>query len=100
MYLIRNIMYCKPGQVKPLVETFSKLSKIMTKLGYKPPMRIMTDVSGERYWTMVAEHEASSIEEFEDFSQKVMSDPATRKVMKSYHEYVESGRREIFKIER
>lgn len=100
MYLIRNIMYCKPGQVKPLVETFSELSKIMTRLGFKSPMRIMTDVSGERYWTMVAEHETSSVEEFENFSQKVMTDPGAQKIMKNYHEYVESGRREIFKIDR
>jgi len=100
VYLIRNVMYCKPGQVKPVVEIFSQLSKIMVKLGHKSPMRIMTDVSGERYWTMVVEHEASSIEEFEDFTQKVMTDPKAQKAMKNYHEYVESGRREIFKLER
>ncbi len=100
MYVIRNIMYCKPGQVKPLLDTFSELSKIMQKMGSKTPVRLLTDVSGEQFWTMVAEHEVSSIEEFEKFNEKVMTDPKAQKVMKNYHEYVQSGRREIFKIQK
>ena len=100
MYVIRNIMYCKPGQVKPLVAIFSELSKTMQKMGQKSPMRILTDVSGERYWTMVAEQEVSSFEEFEKFNQKVMSDPKVQKTMKNYHDCVLSGRREIFRLEK
>ena len=62
-------------------------------------MRIMTDLSAERYWTVVAEFEVKSMREFEE----MMSNPAQGKefetVMKGYHEFVDSGRREIYTIE-
>ena len=55
MLIIREVMNCKPGKVKPLVEKFLAMSKLMDKSGMK--MRVMTDVSAERYWTAVAEME-------------------------------------------
>ena len=48
MLLIRELMYCKPGKVKPLVEKFVAMSKLMEKAG-QPKMRIMTDFVAERY---------------------------------------------------
>ena len=95
MYLIRDIMHCKPGKVRPMVEKFKQLAKVMKKMGYKQPMRVMTDVCGERYWTVVAEMEIKSMEEHAEMSRKTMSDKNLQKVMKDYHELVESGRREI-----
>ena len=73
MYLIRDIMYCKPGQVRPMVEKFKALNKVLKKMGF-PAMRIMTDVSAERYWTVVAEQEAKSLEEHAEMGRKTMSD--------------------------
>jgi hypothetical protein len=35
MLLVRDIMYCKPGKVRPLVEKFLALSKLSEKLIYK-----------------------------------------------------------------
>ncbi len=99
MYLIRDIMYCKPGQVRPLVEKFKQLSKLVEKAGYGPSFRIFTDVSGERYWTMVIEQEVESFEKMAEMSRKGMNDPKFQKVMKGYHDLVESGRREIFSVE-
>ena len=59
----------------------------------------MTDLSAERYWTVVAEWEVKSLGDFE----KMMSDPAQAKefevVMKGYHDFVDSGRREIYTLE-
>ena len=31
MLLVREIMYCKPGKVRPLVEKFLAMSKLMEK---------------------------------------------------------------------
>ena len=61
MLLIREIMYCKPGKVRPMVEKFLAMSAVMEKNGLGK-MRVMTDVSAERYWTIVAEFEVESIE--------------------------------------
>ena len=63
MLLIRDIMYCKPGKVRSMVEKFVAMSKLGEKKGM-PKMRIMTDVSAERYWTVVSEMEVESMEAF------------------------------------
>ena len=42
MLLIRDIMYCKPGKVRPLVEKFTAMAKLGEKKGWGK-MRIMTD---------------------------------------------------------
>src|SRR5690349_9307900 len=70
MYLIRELMYCKPGKVRPLVEKFLAMEKLGKKVGM-PSMRIMTDFCAERYWTVVSEFEVKDLGEFE----RMMSNP-------------------------
>lgn len=104
MLLVRELMYCKPGKVKPLVEKFVAMSKLMEKAG-QPKMRVMTDFVAERYWTLVTEFEVESLDAFEKMmsGQDAAMDADTMKQMeelgKGYHDLVESGRREIYKIE-
>lgn len=102
MLLVRDIMYCKPGKVRPLVEKFLAMNKIGEKAGM-PPMRIMTDFSAERYWTVVGEMEVRSLQEFEDMmAGKGMDAKAMKEMeelMKGYHDLVDTGKREIYKIE-
>jgi hypothetical protein len=102
MYLIREIMYCKPGKVRPMVEKFLAMSKLSEKVGM-PRMRVMTDFCAEQYWTVVAELEVADLASFE----KMMSSPQGsaedvkkfEDVMKGYHDLVDRGKREIFKLE-
>ena len=102
MLLIREIMYCKPGKVRPLVDKFLAMSKLGEKMGM-PKMKIMTDFSAERYWTVVAEMEVANLKAFEDMmSNQGASAEDTKKfeeLMKGYHDLVDSGKREIYKIE-
>ncbi len=102
MYLIREIMYCKPGKVRPLVEKFTAMAKLSEKAGM-PKMRIMTDFVADRYWTLVAEMEVASIAEFERMNDNppINEEDAKEfeKIMKGYHDLVEYGKREIYKIE-
>ena len=102
MLLIREVMYCKPGKVKPLVEKFMAMNKLGTKMGM-PKMRVLTDFSGERYWTMVSEMEVKSLDEFEKMmsgmGQKESDMKEFETLMKGYHDLVDHGRREIYKIE-
>ena len=99
MLLIRDIMYCKPGQVRPMVEKFKALSKVMKKMDFGA-MRIMTDVSAERYWTVVAETEVESLEAYAAMDRKTMKDKSLQKAMKGYHDLIDKGRREIYMIEK
>ena len=97
MYLMREVMHCKPGKVRPLVDKFKKMAELTVKLGYPKP-RILTDVSGAPYWTVVSEFEVDNLEEF--FAS--MNDPKWEEagpIMEGYHDLVDHGRREIYKIE-
>ena len=99
MYLVREIMHCRPGQVRMLLEKFKKADEVMKKKGFAPTTRVMTDVSGERYWTLVAEQEVETLDSFAQESRKMMSDPEVQAVMKGYHDLVQDGHREIYMIE-
>jgi hypothetical protein len=98
MYLIRDIMYCKPGQVKPMVQKTLTVNQLGKKLGMGT-MRVMTDVSAERFWTVVMEIETESIEKFEEMMKKSMENKELQEAMKGYHELVDHGRREIYRLE-
>ena len=102
MLIVREVMYCKPGKVRPLLEKFHEMNKLGAKLGW-PRMRIMTDVAGERYWTLVAEMEVANFAEFEKMtSGEGQSEADTKefeKLMKGYHDLVDHGRRDMCKIE-
>ena len=102
MYLIREIMYCKPGKVKPMVKMMLTMSKLGEEAG-QGKMKIMTDFCAERYWTLVMEMEVESLQAFEDMMQgKGMSEADMKEmeaIMKDYHDLVLSGRREVYKIE-
>lgn len=98
MYLIRDIMYCKPGQARPMVEKFKELNKVMKKMGFTPG-KILTDVCAERYWTVVVEMEVTDLGEYTEMSRKTMKDKKLQKAMKNYHDLVDKGRREIYMVE-
>jgi len=99
MYLVRDIMYCKPGKVRPMVEKFLTMAKLTEKMGFGT-MRILTDISAERYWTVVSEMEVPSLEQFTEMSRKSMDQKEFQEAMKGYHDLVDTGRREIYMIEK
>ena len=102
MFLVREIMFCKPGKVRPMVEKFLAMNRIGAKSGM-PKMRVMTDFSAERYWMLVAEMEVGSMDELEQMmkggGQGGEAMKEMENIMKDYHDLVESGRREVYKIE-
>lgn len=102
MLLVREVMYCRPGKVRPMVEKSLAMAKLMEKLGMGR-MRVTTDVATDRYWTTVMEFEMPSLQAFDDMmAGKGMSEADGQefeKIMKGYHDLVDHGRREIYKIE-
>ena len=102
MLLIRDVFHCKPGKVRPLVEKSIKMAKLSEDNGMGK-MKIMTDFCGDQYWTVVYEMEVATLQEFEDMmSGKGMSEEVGKefeKIMEGYHDLVDHGHREIYKIE-
>jgi len=102
MMLIREIFHCKPGKVRPMVEKFHKMSDLNEKMGMGR-FKIMTDFSGQNYWTLVCEFEVANLSAFEEMmTGKGMTEEIGKefeKIMEGYHDLVEKGFREIYKIE-
>ncbi len=62
-------------------------------------MRVLTDVSAEREWTLVSEMEVPSLDAFMSMGQNTDDMKEFDDIMKGYRELVESGRREIYNVE-
>jgi hypothetical protein len=98
MYVIREVLNCKPGKVRQMIEKFRSISRVLKEMGQEP-MRLLTDVAGEPYWTLIAEAKVEEIDDFFAMEHTLMSNETLQKTMADYHELVASGRREIYRIE-
>jgi hypothetical protein len=98
MYVIREVLHCKPGKVRQMADKFRAISQALQEMGHQP-MRLLTDVTGEPFWTIVAEASVERIDDFVAIEQTLMANERLRKVMADYHDLVESGRREIYRVE-
>jgi hypothetical protein len=98
MYVIREIVQCKPGKVRQMVEKFSRISHVMKAMG-RQPFRLLTDVTGEPFWTVVAEATVEKIDDFFAMERELMADESVQKALTDYHDLVQSGRREIYRLE-
>jgi hypothetical protein len=81
-----------------MVEKFLAMAKLSEKKGMGK-MRVMTDVSAERYWTIVSEMEVPSLEAFMKMGETSDDAKEFEQIMKGYHDLVDHGRREIYTIE-
>ena len=85
-----------------MLEKFVAMSKLSDAVGM-PKMRIMTDFCAEQYWTLVSEMEVPSLQAFEEMMSNPQGSPEDLKkfeeLMKGYHDLVDRGKREIYKIE-
>lgn len=98
MLLIRDIYHCKPGKVRSMVEKFKQMAPLGEAAGMRKP-RILTDLSGERFWTVICEMEVESLEQWMAMGEDGAEMARMEAIMKGYHDLVEEGRREIYTIE-
>ena len=98
MYMVREVLNCRPGKVGELVKKFKALGTVMKEMGLEP-FRIYTDVAGEPFWTLMLQRDYESLDDVPAIESKVMGDDRARSAMAGYHELVVSGRREIYKVE-
>ena len=98
MYVIREVLHCQPGKVRQMVDKFNRISNALRDMGHAP-LRLLTDVSGERFWTVVAEATVEQIDDFFALEQTLMAKESLRAAMADYHDLVEDGRREIYRVE-
>ncbi len=97
MYVIREVLNCKPGKVRQMVEKFKSISTALKEMGHEP-LRLLTDVTGEPYWTIVAEARVERIDDFFAMEERLTTNQALRQAMADYHDLVDRGRREIYRL--
>jgi hypothetical protein len=98
MYVIREVLHCQPGRVREMLLKFKALSAAIVAMGQQP-LRLLTDVTGEPFWTIVAEAEVANIDDFFVMERRLMANEALRSTMADYHALIQQGRREIYRIE-
>lgn len=98
MYVIREVLNCRPGRVREMVEKFKAISTVLKDMGHEP-LRLLTDVTGEPFWTIVAEVKVEAIDDFFAVERQLTANTTLAKTMADYHELVASGRREIYRVE-
>ena len=98
MFMVRTVMSCRPGKAGELVGKFRAVGEVMQSMGIAP-FRLYTDVAGDPFWTLVAEHDYETLDAMHEVQTKVMSDAHAQASMAGYHDLVVSGRREIYKVE-
>jgi hypothetical protein len=98
MYVIREVLHCQPGKARQMIEKFRSISTVMKDLG-REPLRLLTDVTGEAFWTIIAEAQVEKIDDFFAMERTLMANETLLKTMADYHELVQGGRREIYRIE-
>jgi hypothetical protein len=98
MYVIREVMQCRPGKVREMVKRFKSLNELASKLGL-PKSRIMTDVTGEPFWTVVGYTEVDNLNDYFAKMENAFGNEEVGKIMAGYHDLVASGKREIYKVE-
>ncbi len=97
MYLVRDVFRAKPGRAKNLVSAFKQAAPFMEAEGFKN-IKVMTDIVAA-YWTVVLQAEVESLDHFEKHLRGFTSKPEVAEIMKGYIDNIESGYREIFKLE-
>ena len=93
MIVVRNTFVAKPGMAGKLAAQL-KEGAVAGKLS---GVRVMTDLAGG-FNTVVMEHEAASLTEFEGKLREYMSSAEMRDKMKGYTDLWTTGSREIFQI--
>jgi hypothetical protein len=97
MFMVREVLNCRPGKVGALAKKFEELGTVMSDLGLDP-FRIYTDVAGGPFWTLVLERDYTSLDEIPEVEVRVMSDERAGSIMSGYHDLILEGHREIYKV--
>jgi hypothetical protein len=97
MYFVREVFQAKVGKAGQLVKLFKEFDRHTRGRNFKKG-KILSDLSG-KYWTVVYEREVKSIDKLAIETRRISKDPKLKALFKNYHDLVDGGHRELYKIE-
>ena len=98
MYVIREVLNCKPGKVRQMVEKFRSISTVLKEMGQEP-LRVLDRCDGRALLDHRRRGEGRKSMIFSPMEQTLTTNETLRKTMADYHDLVDRGRREIYRLE-
>jgi hypothetical protein len=99
MILVRDIFQVKFGKAQDAIASWKEGYSLIKKAGgNNRDFRLLTDMAGGNYYTLVLESEYKSLAEFEEAMLKTMSDKDWKNWYQKFLPLAESGRREILNV--
>lgn len=99
MVLVRNVFRLKFGKAKEAIETWKQGAGMLKQMNFsKEPVRILTDLAGANFYTLVMESTHDSIGSYEKNAANIMGNAEWKNWYSKFVPLVESGHREIFNI--
>lgn len=99
MILVRDIFRVQFGKAKQATDLWKQGVAILRSAGFTgSDIRLMTDLAGAPYYTIVLESKHESLAAWEKAHERVGPSPEWRKWYEQVISLTETGHREIFKI--
>jgi hypothetical protein len=99
MIVVRNVFRLKFGHAREAVAAWKEGLPIGEKAGFpRGSVRLLTDLAGPDFYTLVFEATYDSLADFERSAQTVMADPAWRAWYPKFSAHAEGGHREILTV--
>jgi len=99
MIVVRDIFQVKFGKAQEAIAAWQKGYPLIEKIdGNGKKTRLLTDLAGGNYYTLVMEREFKSLAEYETASSKIRDDKDWKSWYQQLVPFAESGRREILNI--
>ena len=97
MILVRDIFRIKFGQSKQATDLWKQAVGQLKRTGFSD-MRLLTDLAGAPYYTLVLESKHESLAAWEKSHETAGPDPQWRELYQRIASLTETGHREIYKI--
>jgi hypothetical protein len=99
MIVVRNVFQLKFGAAKEAISLWKEGLNLAAKVGYEPPStRLLTDLVGPHYYTLVFESTYPNLAEFERMATGTMADASWKQWYPKFAALCEGGYREVLNI--
>ena len=99
MIVVRDIFRVKFGQSKQATDLWKEGIGINQRLGHgRNSTRLLTDVAGQPYYTLILESTFDSLAQWEQSGQAVRKDAAWRTWYQKLVPLIDTGHREILSV--
>lgn len=99
MIVVRDIFQVKFGKAQDAISAIKQGTTLMKKLnGNGNEWRLLTDMAGGNFYTLVMESNFESLSEYEGTVAKIMANQEWKSWYQKFVPLAESGRREILNV--